>query len=61
VFELSADAGEMMADFRAVLNGQLDRIAIPQDNLIDVNHRELEHYFPGHPMFTNFDALLQSL
>ncbi|MFC2037528.1 hypothetical protein ACFLYD_06140 [Chloroflexota bacterium] len=58
VFELSADAGEMMKDLKAVLDGQFDRVVVPQDNLIDVNRRELEHYFPGHPMFTNFDALL---
>lgn len=60
VFELSADAPEMMADFEAVLRGQFDRIVVPQDNLIDVNYRELGRFFPGHPMFTNFDALLRS-
>jgi hypothetical protein len=58
VFELSADVGEMMEDFRAVLNGQWDRIVVPQDNLIDVNYQELQNFFPGHPMFTNFNALL---
>jgi predicted TIM-barrel fold metal-dependent hydrolase len=58
VFELSADVGEMMADLRAVLKGQWDRIVVPQDNLIDVNYRELQHFFPDHPMFTNFNALL---
>jgi len=58
VFELSADVGEMMADLRAVLKGQWERIVVPQDNLIDVNYRELQHFFPDHPMFTNFNALL---
>ncbi|MEW6051088.1 MAG: hypothetical protein AB1644_08535 [Candidatus Zixiibacteriota bacterium] len=54
VFELSADAGEMIEDLRAVLDGHLDRIAIPQDNLLDVNLRELRNAFPGSPVFTNF-------
>jgi hypothetical protein len=58
VFELSADAGEMMEDLRAVLDGKLERIVIPEDNLIDVNYAELQQFFPGHPMFTNFSALL---
>jgi len=60
VFELSADVGEMMADLRAALKGQWDRIIVPQDNLIHVNFRELQHFFPGHPMFTNFSALLKA-
>jgi hypothetical protein len=47
-----------MADFRAVLAGHLDRVVVPQDNLIDVNYRELQHFFPGHPLFTNFSTLL---
>ena len=54
VFELSADLEEAWKDFKAILDGKLERIVIPQDNLLDVNCRELEHYFPGHPMFTNF-------
>lgn len=58
VFEISADAGEMMRDFKAVLKGHLDRIVVPQDNLMDVNLRELKRAFPRHPMFTNFSALL---
>jgi predicted TIM-barrel fold metal-dependent hydrolase len=58
VFELSADAGEMIEDLRAVFAGHLDRVIVPEDNLIDVNHQELQHFFPGHPMFTNFNALL---
>jgi predicted TIM-barrel fold metal-dependent hydrolase len=53
-FELSADAKENLDDFKAVLKGELDRIIIPQDNLLDVNLRELQRAFPGHPMFTNF-------
>jgi hypothetical protein len=58
VFELSADLGEVIEDFKAVMGGQWDRVVVPQDNLIDVNYRELRHFFPDHPMFTNFDALL---
>ena len=58
VFELSADIGEMMEDFAAVLGGQWERVVVPEDNLIDVTYDELQHFFPGHPMFTNFDALM---
>ncbi|MDZ7289350.1 MAG: hypothetical protein ONB44_11400 [candidate division KSB1 bacterium] len=58
VFELSADLDEMLDDFKAILKGHLERIVVPQDNLLDVNYRELSHFFPEHPMFTNFNALL---
>ncbi len=54
VFELSADLKEMMADFEAMLKGDLGRIIIPQDNLLDVNLRELRNFFPNHPLFHNF-------
>jgi predicted TIM-barrel fold metal-dependent hydrolase len=58
VFELTADLEEAWQDFRAMLAGRLERIAVPQDNPIDVNVRELAHFFPGHPLFTNFARLL---
>ncbi len=54
VFELSADLEEIFEDFKAVLAGDLKRLVIPEDNLLDVNRRELAHFFPGHPMFRNF-------
>lgn len=57
-FELSADLGELLKDFKAVLKGEFYRIIIPQDNLLDVNLRELQAIFPGHPMFTNFSRLI---
>jgi hypothetical protein len=57
IFELSADIKENMRDFKAILAGELDRIVIPQDNLLDVNMRELRRAFPGHPMFTNATQL----
>ncbi|MCI0330115.1 MAG: hypothetical protein L0196_04070 [candidate division Zixibacteria bacterium] len=57
-FELSADLGEMWEDFKAVMQGHLERIVIPEDNLLDVNYRELQAAFPGHPMFKNFNVLL---
>lgn len=57
-FEIFADAEEVWKDFQAVLRGDLKRIVIPQGNMIDVNLRELNHAFPGHPMFTNFDRYL---
>lgn len=59
VFELSAGLGEALSDLWAALRGELDRLLIPEDNLLDVNLRELEHYFPGHPMFTNFESVLR--
>jgi hypothetical protein len=61
VFELSADLAEVWRDFRAVLEGDLTRLFVPQDNLLDVNLRELRRAFPGHPMFTNFGRLWDAL
>jgi hypothetical protein len=58
VFELSADLEENMRDLRAALEGNVDRLVIPQDNLLDVNYRELHREFPGHKMFSNFAGLL---
>jgi hypothetical protein len=59
VFELSADIQENLEDFKAILKGDFGRIILPEDNLLDVHYKELKHYFPGHPMFTNFNALLR--
>lgn len=61
IFELSAGPREWWEDFKAVMRGELDRIIVPQDNLLDVNRRELMHAFPGHPLFTNFGKLLDDL
>ncbi len=59
VFELSADAKEVKRDFKAILKGKFDRIIVPQDNLLDVNYRELSNVFKkGHSMFTNFNQFL---
>jgi hypothetical protein len=58
VFEIHADKNEMWSDFKAMLKGDLKRVAVPQGNPIDVNFRELNHAFPDHPMFTNFDRCL---
>ncbi len=44
----------MMDDLKAVLNGDLTRLVIPQDNLLDVAYREMEHAFPWAGMFSNF-------
>jgi hypothetical protein len=59
VFELSAGLGEVLQDLAAALEGELERVLVPEDNLIDVNYRELQHIFPGHPMFRNFEDLLR--
>jgi predicted TIM-barrel fold metal-dependent hydrolase len=58
VFELHAGLEEAWKDFKAMLAGNLWRIAIPQANLIDANYHELNHFFPGHSMFENFDRFL---
>lgn len=44
----------MMEDLRAVLKGDLSRLVVPEDNLLDVAYREIEHAFPGARMFSNF-------
>jgi len=62
VFELSADPKEVWRDFKEVMKGHLDRIAVPQDNLLDVNLRELQAAFGrDHPMFTNFGRLWEGI
>jgi predicted TIM-barrel fold metal-dependent hydrolase len=58
VFELSRDLEEAWRDMKAVFRGELDRIVIPHDNLLDVNYRELSIAFPEHPLFTKFETLL---
>lgn len=57
VFELSADTGEMWNDFKAIMKGDFRRIVVPQDNMLDVNLRELQNFFPNSPLFTNFSRL----
>jgi len=61
VFELSAGLGEAVEDGKAILHGDLARVIVPEDNLLDVNQRELGVAFPGHPMFTNLSRLLDEL
>ena len=58
VFEIYPDTNEVWSDFKAMLNGDLKRVAVPQDNPIDVNLKYLQMAFPDHPMFTNFDRYL---
>ena len=56
-FEIFADAKEHHEDLKAVLKGQFERIIVPQDNLLDVNYRELRQAFGDHPMFSRFADL----
>jgi hypothetical protein len=49
---------EKMRDFKAMLEGHLERVIVPQDNLLDVNYRMLRQAFPGHPLFTNFSKMI---
>lgn len=58
VFELTPTGGELLDDFRAVLGGDFRRLIVPEQNLLDINYHELAQAFPGHPMFTNFRALM---
>jgi hypothetical protein len=59
VFELSADLKENLRDFKAMIaKGELDRVVVPQDNLLDVNWRELKIAFGEHPMFRNAVKLI---
>ena len=46
-------SGEETGGPGAILNGEFERIIVPEGNLLDVNWRELQHAFPGHPMFEN--------
>jgi hypothetical protein len=57
-FELFADAAEVESDFKAVMKGDLERLVIPEGNLLDANYRQMKRAFPGHPMFTNFSRKL---
>jgi hypothetical protein len=50
--ELYADAAEVELNFKAVMEGHFERVIVPQDNLLDVNHRLLHQAFLGHPLFT---------
>lgn len=58
VFEIYADMKEKMRDFKAMLDGHLERVIVPQDNLLDVNYQMLRQAFPGHPLFTNFSKMI---
>lgn len=60
VFELSAGVDDWKRDLKAaVLEGKVERLVVPQGNLLDVNLRELRNHFGFyHPMFTNFWRLM---
>ncbi len=58
VFELTRTPEERLDDLRAVVAGDLTRLFVPEGNLLDQTYHELAEAFPGHPMFTNFRALM---
>jgi hypothetical protein len=58
VFELSANLKHNLDGLRAAIDGEPERLIVPEGNLLDINRAELECAFPTHPMFTNFAALL---
>jgi hypothetical protein len=59
VFEIYSNEKENMSDFKAMIDGHLERIVVPEDNLLDVNYKMLHQAFPGHPLFTNFSKLIE--
>lgn len=61
VFELSAGPSENRRDLQAILQGDLSRAVVPQDNLLDVNWRELQAAFGEHAMFRNAQEILFGL
>lgn len=58
VFELWRDGQEREENMRAVLRGEVERIAVPDGNLLDVNYVQLEHFFPGDAIFGNFGGMV---
>lgn len=58
VFEMAVDAQHKLGDFRAVMEGHLERVIIPEGNLMDVNFQQMQHYFGDHAFFTNANSLL---
>jgi hypothetical protein len=58
IFELFTSPEDRMNDFKAIMKGSLDRLVVPEDNLLDVNFRQLQQAFPGHPLFTNFGRMI---
>jgi predicted TIM-barrel fold metal-dependent hydrolase len=60
LFELYADEKEMRRDLKAIFAGHFERALVPQDNLLDVNYRQLRTAFPGHRMFTTFSKLFEN-
>lgn len=56
-FELASSPSEREEDFRAILHGELSRVAIPDGNLLDVNLNQMQHFFPNHPVFSSYHTL----
>lgn len=57
-FEMGFGIKHRLRDLKAVLKWNIKPLLVPQDNLLDVNYRALSHFFPDHPMFTNFNNLM---
>jgi predicted TIM-barrel fold metal-dependent hydrolase len=57
-FEMGFGIKHRLRDLKRVLKWNFKPLFVPQDNLLDVNYRALSHFFPEHPMFTNFNNLL---
>jgi hypothetical protein len=41
-----------------IVEGDWSRIVVPQDNLLDVNWRQLKYFFGEHAMFRNTPDVL---
>jgi predicted TIM-barrel fold metal-dependent hydrolase len=58
IIELSSGPKEWWDDLtNIIIKGEWWRVIVPEDNLLDVNYRELRRVFPDHPLFTNARAL----
>lgn len=59
VVELSAGPEEWWDDlYHIITEGDLKRVIVPEDNLFDVNFRELRIALGDHPVFTNAKGVL---
>ena len=58
IFELYTNVSAKRRDFKAMLEGHLERAFVPEDNLLDVNYHQLRHAFPGNPLFENFSKMI---
>ncbi len=60
VLKLSAGPEDWWNDLKDIITkGEFERFIVPRGNLLDVNLEELREIFHDHPMFTNFNRLME--